>query len=419
VKVLLAPVGSRGDVQPLVALATGLRAAGHEVLLTGPPNFRGWIEGLGFKFQGVGFDIERWAAEQAHVGRHPLKGIRALSATLRNEVRAQFDGLREVAPGFDVIVGAGIQAGAPSVADLLGVPYRHVLYVPTLLKTRTHAPILFPWQNMPTWLNRLGWRVMEAAYDRLLVPAINSVRRNVGLAPINNLFPYFLGEHTLIASDPILSEVGSGVSHPYTQVGALLLSQADVLTTELEAFLQAGPAPVYIGFGSIPDSDPRQTTKLIVSAVRRAGARAIISRGWAHLAEETLPPGFLAVGPTPHAKLFPRCAAIVHHAGAGTTTAAARAGRPQIAIPHGADQYYWGDRIVKLGLGPASINRPSLRERPLAAALTACLTDARMQQRAAELAGRLEPVNGVAATMRHLEGLVGGQAQGIRRAIAV
>jgi vancomycin aglycone glucosyltransferase len=136
------------------------------------------------------------------------------------------------------------------------------------------------------------------------------------------------------------------------------------------------------------DEDPARTTREVVEAVRAAGARALVSRGWAELGGASLPPEVLAIGPVSHSALLPRVRAMVHHGGAGTTHAAARAGTPQVVVPHLLDQYYWADRVHTLGLAPKPFKRSGLTATRLAESLRWCLRP-ESQQRARELAAQI------------------------------
>jgi vancomycin aglycone glucosyltransferase len=137
------------------------------------------------------------------------------------------------------------------------------------------------------------------------------------------------------------------------------------------------------------DPDPAATTRLLLDAVSSAGLRAVISQGWAGLADGPLPEGIYATGPVAHARLFPRMAAVIHHGGAGTTTSAARAGVPQIVIPHLLDQFYWASRVTSLGLGPPPVSRTRLTPEKLAEAMRAIADNEILQDRAAEVGERL------------------------------
>ena len=161
------------------------------------------------------------------------------------------------------------------------------------------------------------------------------------------------------------------------------------LPPKLEAFLDQGEAPVYLGFGSMTDPDPATTTQRVLDALSGLGRRAIIDEGWAGLGAGPLPEGVLAIGPVCHARLFPRLAAAVHHGGAGTTTTAARAGVPQIIVPHVMDQFYWAKRVSALGLGPPALPRTRLTAKRLAQVLAATLDNELLAERARALGERL------------------------------
>jgi UDP:flavonoid glycosyltransferase YjiC (YdhE family) len=163
---------------------------------------------------------------------------------------------------------------------------------------------------------------------------------------------------------------------------------------ELEEFLGDGPPPVCIGFGSMRPRDPEALSDAVVGALRRTGRRAVVQAGWAGLgaADE---PGILVAGEIPHSWLFPRAAAVVHHGGAGTTAAALRAGRPSVVAPFFADQFFWGRRVARLGVGPPPIPQRHLTAEKLATALRGALEDAGMRDRAAALGRRVDREEGV------------------------
>ncbi len=175
---------------------------------------------------------------------------------------------------------------------------------------------------------------MRWFYNPLVLPLLNERRLALGLVPVKDSVTHlFPAEHALVAADPELFPLPPDISSP--QLGAFCLADERPLPPELERFLAAGEPLVYIGFGSMPDSDPERTTRLIAEAVRRVGCRVVLSSGWAELGATDLGPDFLAVGPLSHWRLFPRLAAAFHHAGAGTTAAAARAGVPRGGGPGG------------------------------------------------------------------------------------
>jgi vancomycin aglycone glucosyltransferase len=198
-----------------------------------------------------------------------------------------------------------------------------------------------------------------------------------------DITPHILCKNPILAMEPELAPIPP--EWPDVDViGYLDPGDGDPLPAEIEAFIERGAAPVYIGFGSMPDRHPRKTTALFVEATRRAGVRAVISRGWAEFGQD-LPEHCIAVGPVAHARLFARMAAIVHHGGAGTTAASARAGKPQLIVPHVADQFFFGNLVEELGVGVPALRRSRLRARGLTQRLERLVSDAALRERAARL----------------------------------
>jgi len=283
-----------------------------------------------------------------------------------------------------------VQAGARSAAELHGVPYRYVVYCPAVLPSAQHAPAFFPLPPLPRWVNRLAWRVLRTGWNLGLRGALNAQRAGLGLAPVSDLFAHFLGERPLLAVDAGLAEPPADLRDSVAQIPCLHPFDAgEALPEKLELFLAAGPPPVYLGFGSMTDPDPHATTARLLEAVTAAGHRALLSSGWAGLGEGALPEGVMTIGAVSHASLFPRVAAVVHHGGAGTTTTAARAGVPQVVVPHMLDQFYWARRVAQLGLGVVAGRRRGLGAGALAEAIEAVVGNEVVEERARVLGARL------------------------------
>jgi UDP:flavonoid glycosyltransferase YjiC (YdhE family) len=171
----------------------------------------------------------------------------------------------------------------------------------------------------------------------------------------------------------------------------------------LVAFLESGPAPVYIGFGSMVHQDPDETAQMVITALDRSGQRGIIGSGWSDLQEDDLPDSVHVVGSLPHAWLFPRMAAVVHHGGVGTTAAGLRAGVPSILTPFFGDQPYWAHRVFELGVGPKPIPRRRLDAENLARAIRIAVSSEEMRKKAAALGARIRREDGVSEAVRVLE----------------
>jgi UDP:flavonoid glycosyltransferase YjiC (YdhE family) len=386
----LAAEGSRGDVQPMVALAARLVERGQEALVCAPPDLRRFVEERGLAFRPLGTDIHRFLAENADaLRRGPVVAMQLAKKLFGRIMKEQFEALPRAAAGADMIIGAGAQLAGASVAEARGIPYRFVAYCPVLFRSTDYPPALLPNQSLPRWVNRLAWRGFLGFHERLLRDDLNHHRAALGLGPVSDTHRYLITERPLLAADAALAPAPDDLSVQVDQVGYLLPKDERLLPPKLESFLQAGPPPLYLGFGSMMDSDPAGTTRLLLDAIEGAGCRAILARGWAGLGDGPLPDSVFAAGPLPHANLFPRLAAVVHHGGAGTTATAARSGVPQIVIPHLLDQYYWGQRLHLLGVAPPPLSRLKLSASRLAELISASVDNEHLIDRARELAARL------------------------------
>ncbi len=382
-KALLSSIGSRGDVQPLVALGLELRALGHDVVFCVPPNFREWIEGRGFAVVPIGPDLRG-----AEVPRKMQELTKAqLQALAVGTVRAQFQVIPEAARGCDLILAAtALQLAARSVAELMGIPYVFAAYASCVFPSpdhpppkmdRLHAPDLPPDENL-----RLH-QADEQSFNERFGAALNEERAQRGLPPVASVRAHIFTDRPWLAADPVLGPAGSGMD--IVQTGAWFLPDPTPLPDELEQFLEAGDPPIYFGFGSMrgADHDPH----LLVSTARALGRRAIILRGWAELSADDAS-DCLTIGEVDFVKLFPRVDAVVHHGGAGTTHAAARAGTPQMILPHNYDQYYWAQRVRTLGVGVWGPVPDEVTGEALVAGLRTCLSP-ETAAAARELAGRI------------------------------
>ncbi|MCI0377453.1 MAG: glycosyltransferase [Gemmataceae bacterium] len=399
-KIVLAPVGTRGDVQPLLGLGVRLAGRGHDVTLCAPANFAGWVQSFGLRFVAIGEDF------QANLKDYRDGGTAAILAVAR-QLPQQFAELERACEGANALIGAGFQFAGPSIAEQLGIPYYYAIYWPQLIPSSIHAMLGVPWQTLPGWLNRFMYKLWPMVWNLYFKKSLNRERHARGLTPIRNVHRYLtFSGYAFLAWD---AELGPppALDSPHTVTGSWRLEEQSALAPELEDFLAAGAAPVYLGFGSMPALDPRRLTDLLVRAAQKAGRRALISAGWAGLRGKRLPPEIRVLGPTPHDLLFPRMAAVVHHGGAGTTAAAARAGVPQIIVPHFGDQFYWGHRVQVCGLGPAPLRRGGLNVNGLAAALDIAVSDPRIQARATSLGQKLRQRDGLAAAVAIIEAGIG------------
>jgi vancomycin aglycone glucosyltransferase len=352
-RILLSTIGSRGDVQPLVALGLQLKALGQEVRLCVPPDFREWIEGLDLPVTPIGPSVRAFATGGAPAAPPPITP-ELRRQMVEGTVATQFETIAAAAAGCDAVVGAtALQVAAPSVAGMLGIPYVFAAYCPRVLPSRHHPPIPLPTQApAPPGADNVDlWARDAEGWNETWGPAINSRRAAAGLAPVDDVRGYVLTNRPWLAADPTLGPWPDPADGAVVQAGAWILPDARPLSSDLERFLDAGDPPIYFGFGS-----SRATPDLgraMVEAARTLGRRAIVSRGWADDPLVAEAPDCLEIGEVNVLALFARVAAVVHHGGAGTTAAAALSGAPQVVLPQRYDQPYWARRVGELGIGEA------------------------------------------------------------------
>ena len=388
-RIALTVDGTRGDVHPMLALGTALRARGHDVVLCAPPDFAEDAARASVPFHAVGVGARQYLTEHAEfVHGNPLASMSAARDYLAANIVTQFRELATAARGADWILAAGVQLSAGSVAQALGARYRYVAYCPSVLRSRLQTPFVVPRAELRPWQNRLAWWFTLRIFSTLR-GVVNRERAGLGLAPARDLYGLLRGETPALAAEELLARVAPDLVSEVHVVGCLHPFEDEPLPPKLEHFLASGEPPVYVGFGSMTDPDPAASTRLVLDAVAAAGVRAVLSAGWAGLGDAPLPDNVTVVGSVSHAALFQRVAAVVHHGGAGTTTTAARAGAPQIVVPHVLDQFHWGRRIEQRGLGPPAMPRRGLTAARLAQAIAAVRDNDVLAERASELGGRL------------------------------
>lgn len=356
-RVLLSTYGSRGDVEPIVALAMRLRELGAEVRCCAPPDeeFRDLSTRAGVPLVPFPTPWRSWR-------RPPTAGERR--QRVADFIAAQYATVADAAEGCELIVATAMsQFVGSSVAERLGIPYRYVLFCPDVL-------------------DGLDGR----SFDELFGEPINTHRATIGLPPVGDVGRFMFTARPLLAADPTLGPWPGHHSFDVVRTGAWILPDRRPLPADLLTFLDAGEPPVYVGFGSMRTVN-EDTARAAVEAIRAQGRRVLVGRGWAGLALVDDRDDCLVTGDVNQQKLFTRVAAVVHHGGAGTTTTAARAGAPQVVVPQGGDQVYWGGRVAALGIG-ATHDGPTLSAGSLSTALTTALsprTRARATATAAEI----------------------------------
>jgi vancomycin aglycone glucosyltransferase len=384
-RVLLSTYDSRGGVEPLVALAVRLQALGAEALVCGPPDCAERLAEAGVPLVPVGDPV------RALVHGAAPPSMADVPRRISELIATWFDKVTPVAEGCDALVASGLMpaaAGARSVAEKLGIYSVHVSYCPIYLPSPHHRPSGLPGRP-PIPPEVTDTRVLNdldiQGYNEVYGPALNTHRVANGLPPVDNVRDYILGDHPWLAADPALAPWLEPAGLDVVQTGAWILPDERPLPAELEAFLDAGPAPVYVGFGSM--RAPEDIARVAIEAIRAQGRRVLLAQGWAGLAPADDAGDCFTVGEVNQQALFGRVAAVVHHGGAGTTTTATRAGAPQVVVPQWADQPYWASRVADLGIGVAhDVQAPTTES--LSAALKAALAP-EIRARATAVAGTI------------------------------
>jgi sterol 3beta-glucosyltransferase len=417
VHITLLAYGSRGDVQPYVALGVGFKRAGHDVRLAAPALFEPFVTEYGLEFAPLAGDpaqLVQQAVERARPGATLLGLARVVLEHALPIAAEVMRGCIQACRGSDAIIHSLLLTTAGyEIAHLLGVPDFSALIFAAFAATGA-----FPSQGMPElplgpaynrfthkFFNALYWHGGRLGYhwvrrrhpDLPRLTAWPFDPKNQRVTPILFGFsPQIIPRPPDWGDDMHVTGYWSLDTAPGWRPPAALLD-----------FLAAGPPPVFVGFGSTISRDVGQLAEIALAALARTGQRGLLLSGWGGLSPADLPAGVFQIESAPFAWLFPQMKALVHHGGVGTTADALRAGVPSIIVPFTADQPYWGQRVHQLGVGPPPIDHRMLTAERLAEAIRAAATDNAMRQRAADLGTRLRAEDGVARAVEIIERYLG------------
>lgn len=405
-RILLIAMGSRGDVQPIIALAKGLQDAGYSVAIAAGHNFKDWIESEGCDCQTFRVDMQEMMSSEAGQewtgnSSNPMREAQSMRRMLDDYSDIINEDLWQMAQNTDVLVsGLATFGSVTSIAeksDKLHITVLLAPIIPSAIGASTMQPFV---PERTLFLNRLAGYAGQYFTWWIFKEASNAMRAKLDMPPLtyrqfirrwNNMPVLYGTSPRLLPPDPDWHE-------SIYVTGAWHLDQGKdfVPPDDLRDFLAAGDAPVYLGFGSMSNKAPEATTQVMIEALKMSGQRGIIYSGWAGLSAADLPEDVFLLQGAPHDWLFPRMKAVVHHGGAGTTAAGLKAGVPGTVVSHMADQPYWGRRLHELGVGAPLIRRHKLTAEGLAQAIRQMATDTAMQQRAADLGAQIREEQGVA-----------------------
>ncbi|TPX36240.1 undecaprenyldiphospho-muramoylpentapeptide beta-N-acetylglucosaminyltransferase [Synchytrium microbalum] len=406
-------IGTRGDVQPYIALAKRLKGDGHTVRIATHLEYKGWIEDHGLEFGEVKGDPAALIALCVDNGMFSVSFMReGLS-----HFRGWFDELLisgyEACAGTELIIQSPTAFSGLHIAEAMQIPYFSAFPMPWT-KTRAYPhPFSVPEIHMGGSYNYMTYSAIDTVMWMFMQYQVNAWRKKtLDRPPVGSLdlseFPF------LYSFSP------SVVPHPpdwpdTTHIcGYWFLDNPDLTwkaPQDLLDFLQGDTKPVYIGFGSIVVPDPDEMTTIIIEAVKKSGVKAILSKGWSARpvegkvgsptkgGEEVYPDCIYPVSSVPHDWLFPQLAGVVHHGGAGTAAAGLRAGVPTLIKPFFGDQFFWADRLTELGVG-VSIRKLTVDK--LAEALITITTDTKMAEKAKVLGAKIRREDGVGRAVEYI-----------------
>jgi sterol 3beta-glucosyltransferase len=414
-RALLLTVGSRGDVQPFVALGSRLRAEGHDAVLAAPAMFGDLAAAYSVPFVPLDLDMSEVGAVLAR--RHGLRHLTTFCQSMGRRAAGVLPGATEAAGlGADVVVHHPVLPIGQHLAEYLDVPAVVAQPIPALVPTGEFPSSVWPCR-MPRILNRPSYPAARHLTGLWGWRDIARWRRDVLALPPRHR-----------QRDPLLAPDGTPVTVLHSFSRHVLPRPADwpayahvtgywPLAAEpgwspprrLAEFLGHGDPVVYLGFGSMPTPEAERLAAAMVMAISQAGARAVVTSLSPELRRLLPASRFLVIRSAPHDWLFPRVHAIVHHGGAGTAAAAVLAGRPQIIWPFGVDQHFWARRLTRLGVAPQALPVRALDGRTLGAAVNRVLADREMARRAAELGVCVRAEDGLGQAVAHLEEAAGAR----------
>ncbi|MGD9091469.1 MAG: glycosyltransferase [Anaerolineales bacterium] len=421
--IFIVTAGSRGDVQPYVALGVGLKDAGHSVTICTCSSFESFITAHGLDYGYMNNDFIKLVDSEA--GREAMEsggnvfGLLKTMVTMMKEAKAiiremtkdAWKAALEAEP--DVVIFHPKALAGSHIAEKLGIPAILAVPVPVVVPTAESVAIGFPNLKLGRWYNRLSYAALHRGYHQY-DDVINEFRQEVlGIEKL----PKVISPIQMADGKPI------PVLHAYSELvwprpndwpdtayitGYWFLEQADAWQppAELKAFLEVGEAPVYVGFGSMAGRKPERMTKIVLEALLKANGRGIIATGWGGLQAIDLPETVFIIDRVPHDWLLPRVSAVVHHGGAGTTAAGLRAGRPTVICPFIIDQPIWGERVHALGVGSKPIPQKKLTADNLAEAIREATTDQAIRQNAETIGAKLRAEDGIANAASLIDSIV-------------
>jgi sterol 3beta-glucosyltransferase len=416
-KITIIAIGSRGDVQPLVALGLGLKSKGHDVAIATHAIFEGFVQSHGLGVFLIKADpkktLESRAGQEAlKNGASPLRSWINFSRMVKPSfIQTGLDCLN-ACRGSDLIVYSPFSTFfAPHVSEKLNIPTVAACLAP--VHPTAHIPcFLSPTQENLGWmLNLFSWKIYDLMTWLPYRAIINELRSEyLDLPPLGiTSFQSRRKKESLVLygiSPSVFPKPPDwGENIKITGYWFLENEKGWSPPAELVEFLSRGEPPVYIGFGSMTAHDPQSITDIVLKALKLSNQRGVLLNGWGCLGGTDLPESVIEIDSAPHSWLFPRMGAVVHHGGAGTTASVLRVGKPSVVVPFFVDQPFWGRMVYELGVGPKPIPFKKLTAERLATSINIVVNKTEIQGNASELSEKIRTEKGVANAVEEIENL--------------
>lgn len=421
-KILITTYGTLGDVQPYVVLGKRLLHAGHQVIVGTSERFRDFVEGHGLTFGHM--DDGLLAIIDTDQGRAMLENTTNIFDVAKQNIKlgkqvkplqiAQLSETWELAKRVkpDYILYHPKTGAAPHIAEKLGIGCALITPIPMLVPTAEWPFPVLPGLKLGGWYNRLSYTIISALTGIFLGKYIKTFRGDIGLQPLKkfDLLKTYDGLDIPvihIVSEAVLPRPGDWPASAYMTGYCFMDREKEWKPPSgLQDFLNAGPPPVYVGFGSMAGRNPQQLAGTVIEALQRAEVRGIVATGWGGLNPGSLPNSIFKIESIPHEWLFPRVSAVVHHGGAGTTAAGLRSGKPSVIVPFFGDQPFWGGLVHSLGTGSKPLPRKKLTVDRLAAAIKEAISNPDLLKNAEEIGKKIRQEDGVGNAVVVIEKLM-------------
>jgi UDP:flavonoid glycosyltransferase YjiC (YdhE family) len=416
VKITVNTFGTRGDIQPYIALSLGLHQAGHSVRIVTHQIFESFVREYGLDFYPLDLDPREVLINQAlsELGNNTFRINRWMKENFKPALRDIFIATLKANRDADLILNSGLSFAGWHVAEKLEIPALATYLWP--VTPSRHLPATSG-KISPDWLpfrgvvNYLSAKLSNQLFFNLLLSSVNQSRKDIlGLQPMKSWEYWPLDSARspaplIYGFSPVVIPKPPDWSNNQQISGYWFLDTVEGYKpeTDLLEFLMDSSLPIYFGFGSMVDHEQEEISQIAINALEETNHRGILLGGWSALGSGHLPDSIFRVDAVPHDWLFPRMGAVIHHGGAGTTAAGLRAGVPSVVVPSFGDQFFWGWRVYKLGAGPKPIPRNKLTVDNLVRAIHQIENDDNLKMKAAQIGQQIRSEKGIDAAVRMIE----------------